>query len=161
MFLINWSDTNLCNLLNWSDTPPCNLINWSEYPTCAPPMHTYCVCTPHTRLPVFDWLSVPTTTNQITGFWKSHSHKILIFFPTTSLKRLRAARIDQLADSNEPAINCGNTNLHTKKQTVEIWATKQSRLNQRIRSLSVIETFPVFKNWSSQNVHPSSIDRHH
>ena len=28
-----------------------------------------------------------------------------LFFPTTSLKRLRAARIDLLADSNEPAIN--------------------------------------------------------
>ena len=27
------------------------------------------------------------------------------FFPTTSLKSLRAARIDQLADSNKPAIS--------------------------------------------------------
>ena len=37
--------------------------------------------------------------------WTPNYHKILIFFPTKSLKRLRAARIDQLADSNEPAIN--------------------------------------------------------
>ena len=28
------------------------------------------------------------------------------FFPTKSLKRLHAARIDELADSNKPAINC-------------------------------------------------------
>ena len=38
------------------------------------------------------------------GDWTPNYHKILIFFPTKSLKSLRAARIDQLADSNEPAI---------------------------------------------------------
>ena len=37
--------------------------------------------------------------------WTPNYHKILIFFPTKSLKSLRAARIDELADSNEPAIN--------------------------------------------------------
>ena len=35
--------------------------------------------------------------------WTPNYHKILIFSPPKSLKRLRAARIDQLADSNEPA----------------------------------------------------------
>ena len=35
--------------------------------------------------------------------WTLNYHKILIFSPPKSLKRLRAARIDQLADSNEPA----------------------------------------------------------
>ena len=77
MYLINWSDTPLCNLLNWSDTPlrnllnwsdtpPRNLINWSDYPTCAlhvhpprvhiaraPPTHAYCTCTPHACLASF------------------------------------------------------------------------------------------------------------
>ena len=52
-------------------------------------------------------MHVPTTANHITGIDQAHYHKILIFFPTTSLKCLRAARIDQLADSNEPAIICG------------------------------------------------------
>ena len=37
--------------------------------------------------------------------WTPIYHKILIFFPTKSLKSLYAARIDELADSNEPAIN--------------------------------------------------------
>ena len=36
--------------------------------------------------------------------WTPNYHKILIFFPTKSLKSLRAARIDELADSNEEAI---------------------------------------------------------
>ena len=36
--------------------------------------------------------------------WTPNYHKILIFFPTKSLKSLRAARIDELADSNKPAI---------------------------------------------------------
>ena len=39
--------------------------------------------------------------------WTPNYHKILIFSPPKSLKRLRAARIDQLADSNEPAITFG------------------------------------------------------
>ena len=36
--------------------------------------------------------------------WPPNYHKILIFSPPKSLKRLRTARIDELADSNEPAI---------------------------------------------------------
>ena len=35
--------------------------------------------------------------------WTPNYHKILIFCPTKSLKSLRAARIDELAASNEPA----------------------------------------------------------
>ena len=42
--------------------------------------------------------------SQITGIDQAHYNKILIFFPTTSLKCLRTARINELADSNEPAI---------------------------------------------------------
>ena len=37
------------------------------------------------------------------GDWTLNYHKILIFSPPKSLKSLRAARIDELADSNEPA----------------------------------------------------------
>ena len=48
--------------------------------------------------------NVPTTANQITGIDQAHYNKILIFSPTTSLQCLCAARIDELADSNEPAI---------------------------------------------------------
>ena len=36
--------------------------------------------------------------------WPPNYHKILIFFPTTSLKCLRTARKDELADSKESAI---------------------------------------------------------
>ena len=36
--------------------------------------------------------------------WTPNYHKILIFFSTKSLKSLHAARIDELADSNEPAM---------------------------------------------------------
>ena len=50
-----------------------------------------------------DWLIVPSTANQITGIEKPNYHKTLIFFPTTSLKWSHEARIDELADSNEPA----------------------------------------------------------
>ena len=35
--------------------------------------------------------------------WTPNYHKILIFSPPKSLKSLHAARIDQLADSSEPA----------------------------------------------------------
>ena len=35
--------------------------------------------------------------------WTSNYHKILIFFPTKSLKSLHAARMDELGDSNEAA----------------------------------------------------------
>ena len=51
-----------------------------------------------------DLLIVPTTANQITGIEKPNYHKTLIFSPTTSLKRSYGARINELADSNEPAI---------------------------------------------------------
>ena len=37
--------------------------------------------------------------------WTPNYHKILIFSPPKSLKSLRAATIEQLADSNEPAMN--------------------------------------------------------
>ena len=74
----------------------------SAYPLRVPPSHTpsaYPLC-----IPEWIWLvNVPTTANQITGIEKANYHKILIFSPTTSLKSLHAARIDQLADSNEPA----------------------------------------------------------
>ena len=78
-------------------------------PLCAPyvPLHA-----PYAPQLVPDWLrflNVPTTANQITGIDQAHYHKILIFFPTTSLKCLRAARIDQLADSNETANSTNNT----------------------------------------------------
>ena len=69
-------------------TPPCPSV---------PPSHPYLVS---------NWLrffKVPTTANQITGIDQAHYHKMLIFFPTTSLECLRTARIDELADSNEPA----------------------------------------------------------
>ena len=36
--------------------------------------------------------------------WPPNYHKTLIFSPPKSLKMLCAARIDELADSNEPAI---------------------------------------------------------
>ena len=74
-------------------------------PLCTP---TCPLCAPtHPQL-VSHWLrfsNVPTTANQITGIDQAHYNKILIFFLATSLKCLRAARIDELADSNEPAIN--------------------------------------------------------
>ena len=82
----------------------------SAYPLCVPlrvplrvpPLHTPSAYPLH--VPEWIWLvNVPTTANQITGIEKANYHKILIFFPTTSLKSLHAARIDQLADSNEPA----------------------------------------------------------
>ena len=78
----------------------------SAYPS-AYPLHVPPPRTPSAyplRIPEWIWLvNVPTTANQITGIEKANYHKILIFFPTTSLKSLHAARIDQLADSNEPA----------------------------------------------------------
>ena len=49
-------------------------------------------------------MHIPTTANHINGIVEPNKHKILIFSPPKSLKRLRASRIDQLADSNEPAI---------------------------------------------------------
>ena len=58
-----------------------------------------------------DWLIVPTTANQITGIEKPNYHKTLIFFPTTSLKWWHEARIDELADSNKPAIKVHNAHF--------------------------------------------------
>ena len=57
-------------------------------------------------------MHVPTTANHITGIVEPNSHKILIFSPPKSLKRLCAGRIDELADSNEPAIK--EYRLHQK-----------------------------------------------
>ena len=62
-----------------------------------------CLCAPYMPYLVSDWLrflNVPTTANQITGIDQAHYHKILIFLPTTSLKCLCAARIDELASNN-------------------------------------------------------------
>ena len=74
----------------------------STYPLRVPPPRTPSAYP--LRVPEWIWLvNVPTTANQIAGIEKANYHKILIFFPTTSLKSLHAARIDQLADSNEPA----------------------------------------------------------
>ena len=51
--------------------------------------------------------------------WTPNYHKILIFSPTKSLKSLRAARIDQLADSNEPAImSIKNMQIQTKTKDI-------------------------------------------
>ena len=65
-----------------------------------------------------DWLIVPTTANQITGIGKPNYDKTLIFFPTTSLKWSHEARIDELADSNEPATNTSeNAPIPVNRQT--------------------------------------------
>ena len=80
-----------------------------------PPMHPLCTTYMPPMCPLHAPYAPPTcplcapswfltTANQITGIDQAHYNKILIFFPTTSLKCLRAARIDELADSNEPAI---------------------------------------------------------
>ena len=47
--------------------------------------------------------------------WTPNYHKILIFFATKSLKSLRAARIDELADSNEPATRLHSNRMHTAR----------------------------------------------
>ena len=49
--------------------------------------------------------------------WTPNYHKILIFFPTKSLKSLCAARIDELADSKEPATK--NNNKKPPKKTID------------------------------------------
>ena len=76
-------------------------------PLCTPYMPPMCpLCAPKCPYLASDWLrflNIPTTANQITGIDQAHYRKILIFFPTTSLKCLHAARIDELADSNKPA----------------------------------------------------------
>ena len=46
----------------------------------------------------------PTLQISKSADWPPNYHKMLIIFPTKILKkRLHAARIDELADSNEPA----------------------------------------------------------
>ena len=60
-------------------------------------------------------MHVPTTANHITGIVESNYHKILIFSPPKSLKSLRAARIDQLADSNEPATRKYSSRMRTAR----------------------------------------------
>ena len=75
-------------------------------PACAP------LCTHTCNL--IGWGSLP---QPITSFSLRNLINIKSwFFPTTSLKRLRAARIDQLADSNEPAKIVRSTLLTSKPQ---------------------------------------------
>ena len=50
------------------------------------------------------WRRKMTSLVNKSADWTPNYHKILIFFPQKSLKSLHAARIDELADSNEPAI---------------------------------------------------------
>ena len=49
----------------------------------------------------FDWLMLPTTTNEVIGIKKHNLHKILIFSPQPLKKSLHRARIDELADSKQ------------------------------------------------------------
>ena len=99
--------TPLCSPLHTSYvhpmcTPTCTIMHMPMHFPMQPlhtPLHLP-LCAPLQS----DWLRVLTTTNQTIFFEKPNYHKILIFFPTTSWKRLCAARIDELADSNKPAI---------------------------------------------------------
>ena len=69
-------------------------------PLTCPFMHTLCPYVPlMCPLQVPDWLRVP----RLLAFTNIILHKILTF-PHHLLKRSHAARIDELADSNEPAI---------------------------------------------------------
>ena len=52
----------------------------------------------------FDWLMLPTTTNDVIGIKKPNFYKILIF-PPSPLKSLRRARIDELAGSKGASKN--------------------------------------------------------
>ena len=136
----------LCTLPH---TPPCTSAHPSMHlctplcaplctlctPPCHPSMHLHTsLCTPlHTSMQDSDWLIVPTTSNHIPAFKILINIKILIFFPTTSLKNLRAARIDQLADSNEPAKikwSCssfrGSTVFHTNYSQAWLVVISQS-----------------------------------
>ena len=56
------------------------------------------------------------------GDWTPNYHKILIFSPPKSLKSLRAARIDELADSNEPA-KIFARELHWAQRPLPVWET--------------------------------------
>ena len=93
----------------------------STGPLCAPYAPLHAPYTPPTLVSdLLRFLNVPTIANQMTGIDQAHYHKILIFFPTTSLKCLCAARIDELADSNEPAkkfysVNTTDTELIRKQ----------------------------------------------
>ena len=51
------------------------------------------------------WRCKMTSLVNKSADWLPNYHKILIFSPPKSLKSLCAARIDALADSNEPAIS--------------------------------------------------------
>ena len=55
-------------------------------------------------LQVSDLLMVPYHSHQITGIYHSNLHKILIFFQIHFLEKLCAARIDELTESNKPAV---------------------------------------------------------
>ena len=65
----------------------------------VPLMHTLCPYAPYVPLAGSRLVKGP----QITGIYQPNLHKILTF-PHHLLKRSHAARIDELADSNEPAI---------------------------------------------------------
>ena len=69
--------------------PPNQLVIWLAlyYRVTVPPHHCIRFSPPHGY--ESDWLMLTST--------------VLIFFPTTSLKWSHEARIDELADSNEPA----------------------------------------------------------
>ena len=96
-----------------------------------------------------DWLIVPTTANQITGIEKPNYHKTLIFFPTTSLKRSHEARIDELADSNEPATSLLQF-LQLTKWTSLLQFLQVNKMN-KFASVSSINKMNKFASVSSIN----------
>ena len=96
-----------------------------------------------------DWLIVLTTANQITGIEKPNYHKTLIFFPTTSLKRSHEARIDQLADSNEPATSLLQF-LQLTKWTNLLQFLQVNKMN-KFASVSSINKMNKFASVSSIN----------
>ena len=84
-------------------TPPHAL---STYPLCIPPPHI-----PSAYLNESDWLMFPPQPIRSLGL-KNLININPDFSPTTSLKSLHAARIDQLADSNKPAIIDQRLQIH-------------------------------------------------
>ena len=62
----------------------------------------------------------PPQPIRLLGLTKLIIIKSLIFFPTTSLKCLRAARIDELADSNESAKSNFWVDLHLSRYCGDI-----------------------------------------
>ena len=62
------------------------------------------------------WCHNMTSLVNKSADWPPNYHKILIFSPPKSLKRLRAARIDELADSNKPAKIVWNVQVKTSNQ---------------------------------------------